>query len=675
METIGRYHIDGELGKGAMGVVYKATDPNIGRTVALKTMRLDVHGIEAEEMLQRFRNEARAAGVLNHPNIVTIYDAGECEGLFYMAMEVIEGDTLQQLLSKHRVLPVEQILSVCRQVGEGLDFAHARGVIHRDIKPANIMVTASGLVKIMDFGIAKAGGGLTSTGQVLGTPNYMSPEQVKGRPLDGRTDLFSLGVVLYEMLAGEKPFGAQNVTTIIYKIVHEEPISPRELDVSIHPGLSAVVMRSLSKAPDERYQTGTELAKELENYKSYGTDLGATQTMHSTAVVENAAEIAKAAAAATVQSPTVSAPTTVTAPAVRPAPTVPPAVEIRTTTPINVKALQQAAAKKSPAPQKPAPVSAGSTKGLLYGGIALLVVVMAAFGWRSLRQESPADAVKPAQDDTSQPVAPATRTRASNNPSTTPSATPGSSAAETAPGTVASAPAPASGAIAISTRPDGATVKLDGKRLAGATPLTQKDLAAGKHTLQISAPGYLTALRSVDVAAGATATADVTLVATAGIVKLNSVPAGADIFLDGVATAKKTPTEFSLPKGDHTFMVRLDGYDEAGDLISVVPGQTISFAPTLTVARKAEGNPFRKMGKIFGGDDKGQLVVSTDPAGAFVFINGRRIPGQTPLNVPVAPGRFYMAIRKPGFRPVQKPITIEKGKPTNVTQSLTAKED
>ena len=154
MEQIGRYHIEGELGKGAMGVVYRGTDPNIGRTVALKTMRLDVHGIEAEEMLQRFRNEARSAGVLNHPNIVTIYDAGESDGLFYMAMEVIEGETLQQLLSKNRVLPVEQVLSVCRQVGEGLDFAHARGVIHLYIKPANIMITTSGLVKFMDFGIA-----------------------------------------------------------------------------------------------------------------------------------------------------------------------------------------------------------------------------------------------------------------------------------------------------------------------------------------------------------------------------------------------------------------------------------------------------------------------------------------------------------------------------------------
>ena len=277
LQKIGRYDITGELGKGAMGVVYKATDPNIGRTVAIKTTRLDAHGLDTEDLLRRFRNEARAAGTLNHPNIVTIYDAGEQEGVFYIAMEYIEGETLHGLLSQHRSLPVEKVIDIVRQVCAGLDYAHAHGVIHRDVKPANIMLAASGAVKVMDFGIAKAGGTVTATGQVLGTPNYMSPEQVKGKPIDGRSDLFSVGVLLYEMLTGEKPFDGQNVTTIIYKIVSENPIPPRELDVTIHPGLSAVVTKALAKAPDERYQTGAELVADLANYKSLGSESGATQ--------------------------------------------------------------------------------------------------------------------------------------------------------------------------------------------------------------------------------------------------------------------------------------------------------------------------------------------------------------------------------------------------------------
>ena len=179
LQTVGRYEITGELGRGAMGVVYKALDPTIGRTVALKTMRLDVHGLDAKEMVRRFQNEARAAGVLNHPNIVTIYDAGEQDGIFYIAMEFIEGTTLHEVLAEQRVLATEQVLQLTRQICRGLDYAHSNGIVHRDIKPANIMITGNGTVKIMDFGIAKSGGQVTNTGQVLGTPNYMAPEQVK----------------------------------------------------------------------------------------------------------------------------------------------------------------------------------------------------------------------------------------------------------------------------------------------------------------------------------------------------------------------------------------------------------------------------------------------------------------------------------------------------------------
>src|SRR3954466_4913972 len=281
VEKVSRYEITGELGKGAMGRVYKAVDPTIGRTVALKTMRLDVHGLETDEMLRRFKNEARLAGVLNHGNIVTIYDAGEQEGLFYIAMEYIEGITLHGVLNERKTLSPEEIINITRQVCAGLDHAHHHGVIHRDVKPANIMLEPDGTAKIMDFGIAKSGGGLTSTGQVLGTPNYMAPEQVRGHVLDGRTDLFSFGVMLYEMTTGEKPFAGTNVTTIIYKIIHENPVPPRELDVTIHPGLDKVIMKALAKKPDERYQTGAELARDLQSYKSLGANTDSTQEIPS----------------------------------------------------------------------------------------------------------------------------------------------------------------------------------------------------------------------------------------------------------------------------------------------------------------------------------------------------------------------------------------------------------
>src|SRR5437868_8010461 len=271
---IGRYEIDGTLGKGAMGVVDKATDPNIGRTVALKTTRLDVHGSDAEELLQRFRNEARLAGVLQHPNIVTIYDADEFEGLFFIAMEFIEGQTLHQLLAKQKIIALPQVIDITRQVCAGLDAAAAQKVVHRDIKPANIMLEPSGNAKIMDFGIAKSGGGLTSTGQVLGTPNYMSPEQVRGKPLDGRSDLFSFGAVLYEMTTGAKPFGSDNVTTIIYKIINENPRPAYAVKPAIPHTVSAIITKSLAKSPEQRYQRGADLARDLTNHATTGPHEG-----------------------------------------------------------------------------------------------------------------------------------------------------------------------------------------------------------------------------------------------------------------------------------------------------------------------------------------------------------------------------------------------------------------
>jgi len=284
-DTIGRYQIVRELGRGAMGVVYEARDPNIGRVVALKTIRLDAtNANQAEEITQRFRNEARMAGSLNFPNIVTVHDAGEQDGLLYIAMEFIEGQTLQALLAQRRTLPVREAIGIVRQVCSALDFAHAKGVIHRDVKPGNVMLASHGLVKITDFGIARAGEAMTMTGQVLGTPNYMSPEQVRGKPLDGRSDLFSVGVMLYEMLTGERPFEGQNITTIMYKIVHERAIPPSEIDSSIPRALSAIVEKSLAKSPDERYQTGADLVNALENF---GTGATSAYTAPTTAVTAN----------------------------------------------------------------------------------------------------------------------------------------------------------------------------------------------------------------------------------------------------------------------------------------------------------------------------------------------------------------------------------------------------
>jgi serine/threonine protein kinase/outer membrane protein assembly factor BamD (BamD/ComL family) len=267
---LGRYEIVRELGKGAMGIVYLAKDPLIGRLVALKTIRPSAHAEDEDtrEFQQRFVREAQAAGILNHPSIVTVHDIGQDEpsGMSFIAMEYVEGSNLKEVLTQGRPLSFEQAADVIAQVAEGLDFAHAKGIVHRDVKPANIILLEGNRAKITDFGIAKITSGvanLTTTGQFLGTPNYMAPEQIKGTPVDGRSDIFSLGICLYECLTHRKPFGGDSLTSISYKIVHE-PFQPlHEINPTIPEGFADVVAQCLEKDPSKRYQRGRDMANAL----------------------------------------------------------------------------------------------------------------------------------------------------------------------------------------------------------------------------------------------------------------------------------------------------------------------------------------------------------------------------------------------------------------------------
>jgi serine/threonine protein kinase len=262
---LGRYEVVRELGKGAMGVVYLAKDPLIGRLVALKTIRVqNSDDDETKEFQQRFVREAQAAGILNHPAIVTVHDIGQDDtsGMSFIAMEYVEGQNLKEVLAQGRPLGFDQIGEIIAQVAEALDFAHTKGIVHRDVKPANIILVDGMRAKITDFGIAKitSGGNLTTTGQFLGTPNYMAPEQIKGAPVDGRTDIFSLGICLYECLTRRKPFGGDSLTSISYKIVHEAFPPLHEINPQIPDGFEEIVAHSLAKDPAKRYQRGKDLA-------------------------------------------------------------------------------------------------------------------------------------------------------------------------------------------------------------------------------------------------------------------------------------------------------------------------------------------------------------------------------------------------------------------------------
>lgn len=264
--SLGRYQIVRELGKGAMGVVYEGLDPVIGRRVAIKTARRDVlesSGM-ADELLERFLREARAAGGINHPNVITIYDAGEENGVAYMAMEYIDSGTLyDRLYSGSRMSP-EEAVAIGAAVCNALAAAHEKGVVHRDVKPANIMLLGDNTVKVADFGIARVSDSkLTQEGVMVGTPQYMSPEQFSGLKADGRSDLFSAAVIVYEMLTGEHPFPAHGVSAIMHQVIKVDPVPPKDLNFAVNDNLSAVVMKALNKPPKRRYQDGKKLAGAL----------------------------------------------------------------------------------------------------------------------------------------------------------------------------------------------------------------------------------------------------------------------------------------------------------------------------------------------------------------------------------------------------------------------------
>jgi len=265
-KRLGRYQIQHELGRGAMGAVYRALDPTIERVVAIKTIRVDLPSGELRDYRDRFLREAKAAGRLSHPNIVTIYDAGEEGGLAYIVMEHLPGVSLRDLLAGGEALPFEAWTSIAAQVADGLAGAHAAGVIHRDIKPANVMLTGDARVRITDFGIARIEGtSTTRAGLVLGSPKYMSPEQIRGLPLDQRTDLFSLGALMYEMATGRPPFGADggDVYEVMREVVNRDPPPPRSVNPALPQALEAVILRALAKPVEDRYRSATEIARDL----------------------------------------------------------------------------------------------------------------------------------------------------------------------------------------------------------------------------------------------------------------------------------------------------------------------------------------------------------------------------------------------------------------------------
>ena len=554
----GRYQIVGELGRGSMGVVYQGFDPIIGRTVAIKTMLPEgLSPQEFQEYKARFQREAMAAGILAHPNIITVYDFGEDNGVLYLAMEFLEGKSLEKIVQEQTVLPIETILPIYDQVCSALDHAHRNKIVHRDIKPANIMILQNGLVKVTDFGIAKMMAmGMTQAGQILGTPNYMSPEQVKGRQIDGRSDIFSLGVILYELVTGEKPFGGQNITTVIYKIINENPIPPRELDASIHAGLSYVISKALAKNVDERYQTCRELAEDLRNYKN----LGGAAIGQGTVILKAApvpVEVAEPAphrrSNAELQLPLPqSAPTAVDE------------------TPIasSLRYPDDSAAGAPPAINPADCLGSGCAPGGGdHGRYQLLLRSAAAKPTGHTGRVPIGCRGNPRAESSSRPPRrPRNRHARDGNDRTWP-LPPGPrrpsrwrlrpnlrSNRNLVPRIAAKV-----GQLMVSANVSGARISVDGQSdPSWLTPHTIPDLPAGAHNVVISMDGYENFQQSVTIEGGQTSNVTGSLSSPRAEVDIVTVPAGVEVLIDGKSYGP-SPVRATLAPGNHTYMVKPTG--------------------------------------------------------------------------------------------------------------------
>ena len=474
LKQLGRYEVIEELGRGSMGVIYKAFDPMLDRLVALKTVALELSREETEAFERRFYREAKSAGRLNHPNIVTVHDVGKTDSVAYIAMEFLQGRSLRDILDSGVVLPIDRIVDIAARVADGLAFAHGSGIVHRDIKPPNIMVLENGGVKITDFGIALLPtGSRTHAGTVFGSPKYMSPEQVVGREVDGRADVFSLGAVLYEMLTGFAPFFGGDLEAVLYQVINEMPAPPSTRNRALPPAFDQIVSKALAKHPDDRYGSARAFALDLRNYRKLEGPAAAqppARTLERRALRRRKGEI-------------------------------PPRPHASTSTSAGTAASAAAATSRSvmraktPAPRIATPNHLGRIAAI---GIpsAFLIFGGAMLGIRALSErppEPPTAVATPLANPIATPSAGAlvATTASAPAPQASEAVPPKADVAAPMVATVAqtrtnetSMPTKPSARLGLAVSPWG-EIYVDGKKRGTSPPLTELKLAPGKHTIEI----------------------------------------------------------------------------------------------------------------------------------------------------------------------------------------------
>jgi serine/threonine-protein kinase len=545
-----------------MGVVYRAQDPAIGRSVAIKTIKLaDLSDeSERERLRERLFREAQSAGLLSHPGIVVIYDVGEEGEVTYIAMEFVNGPSLDKVLSGDQAADQTTILNVLRQTAAALDYAHKKGIVHRDIKPANIMIDEDGTVKITDFGVAKlaASHQLTQAGTVLGTPNYMSPEQIQGQEVDGRADQFALAVVAYEMLTGEKPFAAEQLATVLYKIVSEEPPPPQHINSTLGFAVAMVLGRALSKDPAKRYPSCVEFVAALE---------AALQTKKGwRAQPRGASQSLPTAIVASVPAPA--------APARRLSEDEPRQGKRRLIwqllaagmAGLGVVVLLFLAAQKWLVPEREEPQPEPSSPVASAARPAPMPPAAAATPERPAEQARPG--TRPAEAPASDQPAPAESAQESQGE---PSAPVARTPAVTRPKRPAE---PEALPLQVVTSPPGAATVLDHDPSKTCSTPCSFEVSSGRHTLAFTLSGYRRELRIVEMSGPKELFVNMTR--ASGTVQVHSEPAGAQILVNNHLRTETTPAALVLPVGRYVLTVAKDGR-HASQTIDVQDGSLLKF--------------------------------------------------------------------------------------------------
>jgi serine/threonine-protein kinase len=649
--TIGRYQVQGCIGYGAMGAVYKAFDPLIKRTLAIKTIRLDIprQSPQYRSFIERFYHEARISGTLSHPNIVTLFDIGEENGLPYLAMEFVAGETITSYLERGVRFNPERVIVLVSQVASAIDYAHSRTVIHRDIKPSNLILSEGDRVKVTDFGIAKlADADMTQSGTLLGTPSYMSPEQAMGEKLDGRSDIFSLGVCAFEMLSGEQPFPGTNVTSILYKLVHVDPIEPANLEMNglVPDKWHQVFGKVLAKKPDERYQTASRFVQDLEYCLGswFGSAMGDDGVAPTVVMRADDSTVALPSPAANGRGP----------------------IEVTEAMPV----LGDTDTAKHPLVKTPVPPGGGGvTADLKLPALATArpaedvpaTVVMAA----GMAPEDKSGTGTAEGDEATVVMAGPSEALEPGPTVLMAPARPSKPAPQSAQAKVKARPASKPLAVAGHARPAGGgkTLLIVGALvvvLGGLTVLG--GLVWWLRGRRVSPPPPLTTQ-------GPVATPKQTPVPANGTLSVRSNPEGAAVAINGEPRGV-TPFEAVMPLGLYEVQVDLKGFDPRIVNVELTAGRpradldlTLG-APTPTSATPVAADT------ATSAPAPAVAQISSTPTGALVRLDGSEI-GKTPLSgIKLAKGEHRVEFSKPGFRDATKQVTVRSGQKAKINAVL-----